>query len=162
MILGSESPLPNCWIYKGGGNKTRTNQDETMDCPTSATTSLLSDRNTGSIKAACSSLCGAVLSGLLSEKGFQMQKTNLHPKLHFAVAAWQFHRTAEKTSRKLFHKAVTSARGAVVRQQSPLFWKGYKNTDVQHVLWGGVQLCRSSSHFIMTLQLPLMSQLKRF
>lgn len=85
-----------------------------MDCPISATISSPSDRNKGSIKAACSSLCVPVLSGLLSEEEIQMQRSNLHYKLHFTVQAWQFHITAEKTSRKLFCKVVTSDHGAVV------------------------------------------------
>lgn len=107
-----------------------------MDCPISVTISSPSDSSTGGIKAACSSLCIPVLSGLLSEEEMQMQLSNLHYKLHSAVQAWQFHVTDEKTSRKLFCKSVTSDHGAVVIQQLSLILKGYKNTAEQFVLWG--------------------------
>lgn len=85
-----------------------------MDCPISVTISSPSGRNTGGIKAARSSLCVPVLSGLLSEEEIQTQRSNLHYKLHATAPAWQFHVTAEKTSRKPFCKVVTSDRGAVV------------------------------------------------
>lgn len=97
-----------------------------MGCPISETICLPSDRNTGGIKAACSSLCAPAPSGLLSGGEIQRQRSNLHYKLHTAVQAWQFHGTAEKTSRNLFCKVVTSVE----------VWKEHKNTAVQFALWG--------------------------
>lgn len=54
---------------------------------------------------------------LLSGAEIQRKRFNLHYRLHAAVQAWQFHGTAEKTSRNLFCKAVTSACGGLERIQ---------------------------------------------
>lgn len=67
-----------------------------MDCPISEPICSPSGRNTGGIKAACSSLCVPALSGLLSREEIQRQRSNLHYKVHTAVQAWQFHEKAEK------------------------------------------------------------------
>lgn len=88
-----------------------------MDCPISEIICSPSGRNTGGIKAARSSLCVPALSGLLSEEQIQRQRSNLHYKLHTTVQAWQFHGTAEKTSRNFFCKVATSARGGLERLQ---------------------------------------------
>lgn len=130
MILGSGSPTPRCWrdLGRRRRNKTELKQKQrwTTGCPISETICSPSDRDTGGVKAACSTLCAPAPSGLLSGAEIQRQSSNLHYKLHTAVQAWQFHGTAEKTSRNLFCKAVTSVE----------VWKEHKNTAVQFALRG--------------------------
>lgn len=143
------------FMKKGGNNKTELKQKQrwTTDCPISETICSPSHRNTGGVKAACSSLCAPALSGLLSEEEIQRQRSNLHYKLHTTVQAWQFHRRAEKTSRNLFCKVVTSARGGSERLQeySCAICSVGRRCLVMQIIFP----------FIMTLQLPLTSQLKR-
>lgn len=85
-ILDSGSPTPSCWrdLGRRRRNKTELKQKQrwTRDCPISETICSPSDRNTGGIKAACSSLCAPALSGLLSGGEIQRQRSNLHYKLH--------------------------------------------------------------------------------
>lgn len=106
MILGSGSPTPRRWRDLGRRRRNKTELKEkqrwTMGCPISETICSPSDRNTGGVKAAGSSLCVPAPSGLLSGGEIQRQRSNLHYKLHTAEQAWQFHGTAEKTSRNLF------------------------------------------------------------
>lgn len=111
-------------LYKVGGETTNQNKTKRWDYGLSNLSDnfLTSGRNTGSIKAARSSLCVPILSG------FFVWRT--------AVWAWQLHTAAGKPSRKLFCKVATSGGGAVVIEQLSLILKGYKNTAVQFVLWG--------------------------
>lgn len=103
-------------FMKKGGGTTKLNWNKSRDGPWTVQPQRQfahPQTNTAGIKAACSSLCVPALSGLLSGAEIQRQRFNLHYKLHVAVQAWQFHGTAEKASRNLFCKAVTSARGGL-------------------------------------------------